>query len=201
MSLLRMSSGKLVMWIGLLLLSTSCIVPRVQASVGMTDVDDPLLSGEDLHGNVMNEPEEDLDEIGTSRRTAFTRTICTSVREDKNNDGIGEDPVVGALVELCSSAGVRIKSGYTDYTGKCCFSSMDSALYKFRHTTPPGYIPVNYNDGWMNIDSRYGNDVDKCFVIKPPKSPAPTKLPTPWPQTTPRPTGNPTPSPTLRPTS
>ena len=40
MSLLRISSGKLVMWIGLLLLSTSCIVPRVQASVGMTDVDE-----------------------------------------------------------------------------------------------------------------------------------------------------------------
>ena len=93
----------------------------VHASDGMTDVDAPLSSGEDIHDNVMDGSKQVLDEIGTIRRTTFTRTICTSVLEDKNNDGKGESPVAGVLVELYSSAGERIKAGYTDKSGNSCF--------------------------------------------------------------------------------
>jgi hypothetical protein len=125
-----MSSGIQIMWIGLLLLSMSCIVPSTHAFIGMTDIDDPSASVESLCDVITNENEEDFDMIGISRRTTFTGTICASVLEDINNDGVGEGPVVGVVVELCTRTGVPVKAGYTDYSGKCCFPSMRAGLYK-----------------------------------------------------------------------
>ena len=183
------------MWILLLLLSMVYTVPHVHADIGMTDMENPLALVVDFNNEAIDGMEGNFEVIGTSQGASLTPTICVSVLEDNNNDGLGDDPVAGVLVELCSVEGVPISSGYTGFSGMCCFSSMLAGLYKVKQTTLPGYIPVNYVDGWMNIDTILDNDMSKYFVIESLKpNPAPTKQPS----TRKRPKSYPSPNPTLR---
>ena len=109
-----MYAPKHVLWLGLLLWSS---VNAYAKEIHNSDTQ-------------INEATSTLE---TARRatdiitTTVRRKIIAVVLEDKNNDGIGDVPIAGVLVELVPRDGGAVRSAYTNFNGKVSFSEIGRA--------------------------------------------------------------------------
>ena len=85
--------------------------------------------------------------------------IAGAVTEDTNNDGVGEDPIAGVVVELFEDTdgdgqpdGVAIASTTTGTDGSYSFSDVAPGDYVVVETQPTGFDTVTDEDGTLAGD-------------------------------------------------
>ena len=83
------------------------------------------------------------------------RTISGDVFEDTDSDDIGNEPIVGAVVQLLDHDKILLFEVLTDDNGSFLFEGLPPGGYYVREVNPSGYISV--------VDSDSG-DPDEIFV-------------------------------------
>ena len=70
------------------------------------------------------------------------KSISGVVLEDVNNDGKGDIPLVGVVVDLVDSLGKIVANATTDSNGNFVFTLVPPGKYTVVQLTPAGYINV-----------------------------------------------------------
>ena len=90
--------------------------------------------------------------------------IAGTVTADSDNDGLGDTPQVGILIELKDLAGTVIASLNTDATGTFQFLDIPPGDYVLVQTDAPGYLDVSDEDGSPDPDGADGSIDDMIPV-------------------------------------
>ena len=131
---------------------------------GYTDVTPSLITVDTSKGDiVVNIVDEPL------------RTVTGVVLEDTNNDGDGDEPLVGVVLLLRDANGTVIANTTTDSNGMFSFENVPPGQYTVAEQNPSGYSDVTPNV--VTADTSKGNVVVKFVDELPSSSPSTSNAP------------------------
>ena len=74
-------------------------------------------------------------------------SISGNVKEDVNNDDVGDANISGVVIVLRDASGRVVKTTTTDSLGNYLFGDLNSGSYTVMELTPSGYVDVSDVDG------------------------------------------------------